>query len=36
MPEKTILMTLVSIKGMERNENSDVFVYSIDADELFR
>ena len=36
MPEKTILMTLVSIKGMERNENSEIFTTSIDTDELFR
>ena len=36
MPEKTIQMTLVSIKGMERNENSEIFATSIVADDLFR
>lgn len=36
MPEKTIHMTLISIKGMERNENSEIFTTSISADDLFR
>ena len=36
MPEKTIHLTLVSIKGMEKNENSEIFTTSITADELFR
>ncbi len=36
MPEKSIHLTLVSIKGMEHNIHSDIFTNSISADDLFR
>ena len=35
LPEKTFLLTLVTVNGLERNLHSDIFVHTITANELF-
>lgn len=35
LPEKTFLLTLITVNGMEHNLHSDIFVHAITADELF-
>ena len=35
LPKKTILLTLITVYGLERNLHSDIFADTITADELF-
>lgn len=35
LPKKTILLTLITVNGLERNLHSDIFADTITADELF-
>ena len=35
LPEKTFLLTLITVNGLERNMHSDIFANTVTADELF-